>query len=540
MPKGTVKVARCRVWMVAAECQGLAKVGGLADVVHDLSQELTRQGHDVRILMPAYGQLADLSPPRSRLTVAFAGEEHEVCTIPSTVGEVPVDLLHCPDFFQGDYGSVYFDSAAQGRGPYEDDAARFAFFSAAVATLLLETPAHLRPTVLHCHDWHTGALLLLLRRAPQFSSLARMPVLFTIHNLDYQGQRPLEGPGRTSLSGWFPAAAFTPAPEAGSEITDPATPDCFNPMRTAIELADTVNTVSPNYAEEITRPDAPETNFIGGRGLETLLARCAKEGRLAGLLNGISYDLYDPGRLTPPFGPDTPGWRVAKRAHKEALRHQLRTLVDAGPEDIAGGLLDLDKPVGFGSRPLVVAVTRMAAQKMSLLAAKSTPSLTQELATLDANFLILGTGELSKPLLANLRDRATNVLHIARFDALLADLMYCAGDFFLMPSSFEPCGISQMIAMAYGTLPIVTPVGGLVDTVSHGETGFVVATLGAGGGTLAQALFETLAAAVKQYYAAPLEVERMALAAMSVRYSWAGTAREYGRLYRSITQGPCT
>jgi starch synthase len=537
-------VAPLHVLMVAAECKGLAKVGGLADVVRDLTAELRDQGVAVRLIVPGYEQIAATGKTVLTSRVAFAGCTYAIAVEEVNVDGFAADLVRCPEFFGGAIGAVYIDSGARGGGPFEDDAARFAFFSAAVAQLLLEEDRYRQVNVLHCHDWHTGTLALLARLSPRFTALNQLATLFTIHNLDYQGQRPLRAPtapSSASLAGWFPQDyAELSQPSNLGKLRDPQAADCYNPMRTAIELADFVSTVSPNYAREITRADDSSRSFIGGRGLESLLSRRAKCGSLVGLLNGIDYREFDPARLTPPFSSRSPDWHEAKGRHKEKLRQRLLAADLSAAPDVSGALLNLSAADSFARFPLLVAVTRLAEQKVSLLFAQTgRGSVLDVLATLPANILLLGTGEFGERLHRNLRLNPRNILHVGRFDQGLADLLYSAGDLFLMPSDFEPCGISQMIAMRYGTLPVVTPVGGLADTVLDGINGYHV-PMGKGRQEVANAVVESLRKAIVDYVSHPAQFHGMQEKAMEARFTWKESAREYTRLYQNIRRGPCT
>jgi starch synthase len=536
--------APLHVLMVAAECKGLAKVGGLADVVRDLTAELRNQGVRVSLVIPGYEQIASTGEEVLSSRVDFAGSTYEVAVEEASYHGFEADLVRCPEFFGGKNGAVYIDSQARGGGPFEDDAARFAFFSAAVAQLISEENRYRQVNVVHCHDWHTGTLALLARFSPRFTTLNDLPILFTIHNLDYQGQRPLQeptAPSTSSLAGWFPQDyEVLSRPFNLDKLRDPRAADCYNPMRTAIELADFVNTVSPNYAREITRADDASRSFVGGRELESLLSKRAEAGTLIGLLNGIDYEEFDPAHLTPPYSSETADWRGAKGRHKEMLRQRLLAADLKAAPDVSGALLGTVAEDPFARYPLLVAVTRLAEQKVSLLFAETGDgNVLDELARIPANILLLGTGEYGDRLRRHLSQEPRNILHIGRFDQELADLLYAAGELFLMPSDFEPCGISQMIAMRYGALPIVTPVGGLADTVSDGVNGYHVPT-GNGRREVAGAVVQTVRKAISDSVNQPDRFHAMQERAMQARFTWKNSAREYTRLYQEIRRGLCT
>jgi starch synthase len=363
-----------------------------------------------------------------------------------------------PSFEAGGRGRIYFgDEPAR---PFATDANKFALFCATAAAWA-NLREH-RPDVVHLHDWHAAMYLLFARFDPQFAALGSLPTVFTIHNLSYQGTRPLRGDD-SSLDAWFPD--LRPDIDA---IVDPEHGNCINPMATAIRLADRVSTVSPTYADEICRPSDTSTGFIGGEGLEDLLAEARDAGRLAGILNGCEYDLPRARR---------PGW-MRLLGMIEAQLHDWQ----AGDPDNDAHRLALQRIAAMPKRKplhILTSVGRLVAQKASLLlldAAKGTSPL-ERLATelgRSAVIIVLGSGEpeFERRLFA-VAQNCPNVLFLNGYSELLAEPLYAAGNLFLMPSSFEPCGISQMLAMRAGQPCVVHGVGGLRDTVQHGETGFV-------------------------------------------------------------------
>lgn len=531
-----------QVLMVSAECRGLAKVGGLGDVVRDLSQALTGLGTPVSIVMPCYDQIDHTAEPLSRFQVSFGSKDDwQVNVFTRELDGVTVYLLRNEEFFGGPYGGIYVDSERSGSGAFEDDARRFAFFSAAVLELIQQHPALCRVKVLHCHDWHTGVLLVLLKYDRRYRQLAgSLRTLFTIHNLDYQGTRPFKLSGDRALlsfSDWFPAL-YRSLKRRGAlaALSDMHTPiPCFNPMRASINLADTVNTVSPTYATEITQPDDPARSFIGGRGLETDLGRL---GKLYGILNGLDYEHYDSSRLTPPFDVDVKNWSHARHQHKthllKNLKADLQELAVRSGSRFANSDSVLKKMSTFRAaerqqKPLVVAVTRAVRQKASILLEPLNKSGTvlHHLLNRDIFLIVLGTGELEDQL--EEINHYPNGLFICAFDPDLADRLVVGGDLFLMPSDFEPCGITQMIAMRYGCLPLVPDLGGLSDTVQNMRTGFVYR----GENRLAarRALIRTLDKALRCYAADRDKWLTMQVRAMSTRFEWTSAAREYLRLY---------
>jgi len=296
-----------------------------------------------------------------------------------------------------------------------------------------------------------------------------------------------------------------------------------------------VNTVSPNYAVEITRPDDPARNFVGGRGLEGDLER--RGSRLVGILNGLDYTLYNPAGLTPPFDAGIAGWPSARRQHKLALLRRLPDTLQEMASRLGNGFKNREsvlkkmaafRPNKWQDKPLVVAVTRAARQKASILLETLDDSpVFQEILRRDIYLIILGTGELEDQL-EEINHRASG-LFVCAFDAGLAGMLYAGGDLFLMPSDFEPCGISQMIAMRYGCLPLVPDVGGLSDTVHDMQTGFVYR--GESRQAACRALLDTLDRALGCYASDRKKWTDMQVQAMSARFEWAVSAKKYIELY---------
>ena len=534
-----------RVLMVAAECRDLVKVGGLADVVRDLSKILKAVGVPVSVVMPCYDAVEDRGESTHRFDITFAGRTWVVEVFRRVLDGVDVYLLRNDDFLGGNYGDVYIDSARFGRGPFEDDAKRFAFFSTAVLGFLDRFSGVQETNVLHCHDWHTGVLLTLLNHDPRYSELAgRLRTLFTIHNLDYQGTRPFElQESRTlvSFSEWFPAF-YVQFYEKLQAHNDPRAEDCFNPMRAGINLADHVNVVSPTYAREVTQPDDEDRNFFGGRGLERDLQRRESEGRLHGILNGIDNDVWDPAKIAdPPF--DAPG-----DARSQSKANLLRRLpvhldkvyanlkereredpsVERNVENVLERMQTYDADAWL-RRPLVVAVTRAAGQKVKILleTLDGTVTVLQSILNRNLSLIVLGTGEYQDEL-EEINARP-NGLFVCAYANDLANRMYAGGDLFLMPSDFEPCGLSQMIAMRFGCLPLAYDIGGLHDTVRDMQTGFVYS--GDTRDEARQALLDTLDRALDCLANNPSHWTQMQRQAMAERFEWMAAAKKYIQLY---------
>ncbi|MDR2734479.1 MAG: glycogen/starch synthase [Spirochaetota bacterium] len=478
------------VALVSAECRGIAKIGGLADAVRDLAGALFALHCPVRVIMPWYAGLFGAKGLQesvcefiANLTIRFAGKDESCALYRHCLPDgLPVYLIKSDRWFAGDYGSVYVDSAALGHGPFEDDATRFAFFSAAALECVRSLAEFTDVRVVHCHDWHSAVLLTLLCHDTRYAAVhARVKTLFTIHNLDYQGVRPWQG-GTGSFESWFPGVyAQLMHKDLLASLSAPANGDCYNPMRAAIRCADMVSTVSPGYAREITLPDNPAAHFAGGRGLERDLAELAGRKRLPGILNGIDYAQHDPGKSPHPYSEDMPSWRQERLLGREEFVNTLPAWIDSLAKSHGAGFKNSShlqaacknfEPLLWKNRALFVAVTRVAQQKFGLLFSRMPDgrSLLEHFLDRPLALIVLGSGEFENALDA-LMERP-NALFLNLFDAEAASRLYRVGDVFLMPSDFEPCGISQLISMRYACLPFVHDTGGLHDTVTHRETGF--------------------------------------------------------------------
>ena len=445
--------------MVAAENGALphGKVGGVGDVLCHLPPALAARGWETTVLTPAYGLFSELPGARrsGMLEVPFAAgvEPVEVYEIPGPDARVHYRTLEHPVFSAHGPGRIYCDDGPD--APFYTDAGKFALFSAAAAALVLAEPNAWQ--VLHLHDWHTGLFFALRRFDPRCLPLRHIRSVFSIHNLAFQGTRPLRK-SPSSLRAWFPQLRYRKP-----LIGDPRYADCVNPMAAAIRLADKVHTVSPSYAEEIQRPSDAKSGFVGGEGLEEDLKATARQGRLTGILNGCDY---------PPDPAPRPSWEALVRVLRAELgswlaQPQGRPAVHALANQRAGRLP--------AARPsvLLTSVGRTTAQKMRLFR-ESVDGRSALQAILEGlggagMFLMLGSGEPDyESFLSETMARHENFLFLRGYSERLADTLYAAGDLFLMPSSFEPCGISQMLAMRAGQPCVVHAVGGLKDTVDSG------------------------------------------------------------------------
>jgi starch synthase len=274
--------------MVAAENGAIPKmkVGGVADVVHDVPRALAAMGHTVDIIVPAYGY-ADQLPGSHYIAsfdVPFAGQQENIDLFRLTTSQPTKNIQQYVlknDFFaSAGKGKIYNNDPND--PPYAKDATKFALFCAAVAEIISQELIP-TPNVLHLHDWHTALIAVLATVNPSYSRLKNIHTVFSIHNLAFQGTRPFRD-DESSFEYWFPFLSYD-----GEIICDPQAPHCLNFMRAGINLADRVHVVSPQYATEILQVSRHAQGFFGGEGLEQDLHNAKHEGRLIGIINGCEY-----------------------------------------------------------------------------------------------------------------------------------------------------------------------------------------------------------------------------------------------------------
>jgi len=472
---------KTKVLLVASECRGFVKIGGLADVVRDLAIGLTAKDIDISVMMPYYESMEIATTQCNSFPVTFAGKTHRADIYFRYEDDIRFYFVRNKIFFGEKYKLPYtIDS--QDKGPFEDDAMRFAFFSAAAIQSLLELPDLEDVTTLHCNDWHTGVIFPLLKYDNQYSGLNKqLTTIFTIHNLKYQGTRPFYLPGEDdtlSFLGWFPWIYKT---IRDNDLLDPLTDKyadipCFNPMQAGINLADKVTTVSPQYAKEILQADNPSIDFIGGGGLEDELLAKSRNGDLVGILNAINYKEHSPLKALFPFSGKDTNFLKNRKLNKKHLLQELEAIIGdvkdfAGKDELGLKAKNLDTN-NWEEIPIVTIISRTVSQKIGLLLTDAEDNFTtlQNILRRDIILIILGVGNLDETLAYQMKPE--NSFFINSFDPNLANKLYAGSDIFLMPSSFEPCGLGQMIAMHYGVIPIVHDIGGLHDTVNK-DCGFL-------------------------------------------------------------------
>ena len=476
-----------KVLFVASEAVPFAKTGGLADVAGSLPKALKEEGVDIRVIMPKYGMIPE--EIRAQMTHVYDGE------LPVSWRDkyVGLDMLNYNGvtFYFVDNEEYFRRDGFYG---YDDDAERFSFFSRAVLNLL---PAmDFWPDVIHTNDWHTGLVNVFLKLEHMDDErYANIKTLYTIHNLKYQGVYPKDiMPDILGLDWKY------------FNNGDLEFYDAVNFMKGGIIYADYVSTVSKTYAQEIQYP-------YFGEHLDGLLR--SRKDDLYGIVNGLDYDVYNP------------------RTDKNIFE-----TYDAGTVDRKiDNKVQLQRLLGLPEErrtPVVALVSRLVEAKgMDLIVRMMDEILQHE----DIQFVLLGTGEkryedwfkglawrFPKKVSANIR-----------FSNQLAQRIYAGADIFLMPSNYEPCGIGQLIAMRYGTIPVVRETGGLKDTVIPYDK----VTKEGVGFTFKDYNAHEMMYALKRALATHgnfAEWYQLVQNAMQADYSWKESAKAYEKLYGQLVE----
>lgn len=517
------------ILMVAAENDALdkGKVGGIGDVVRDIPAALAEFDHQVNVLIPGYQFFSRQPGARviGAVKVHFAGQEEMVgvfqVAAKSPVAGVTQWVLEHPLFGAGGAGKIYCDDPSN--RPFATDATKFALFSLAAAQAIKDGIFGTLD-VIHLHDWHAAMVAFLRRFHPEYGVLAGIRTVFSIHNIALQGIRPFANDS-SSLTAWYPGIHFH-----AEEICDPRYRDCVNPMRLGINLCDKVHAVSPTYVKEIVRPSDPERGFFGGEGLEGDLQRAEAEQRLAGILNGAEYDAPVPAPLASP-------------GLLELCLNELLVWIGAKPQAESTHLIAYHRLTQWlSSRKrksglLLTSVGRITDQKVLLLrqilpSGQSVLDVLLDRLADRGRLILLGSGDAElENFLTRVASRKSNFLFLKGYSESLGQYLYSSGDLFLMPSSFEPCGISQMLAMRAGQPCIVHEVGGLRDTVHNGINGFSF-----NGDSLqqqAENLIARLEEVIELEKNQPAKWKEVRSAAAQARFLWSDAAQAYEhQLYR--------
>jgi starch synthase len=478
-----------RILFVSPEIEPFVKVGGLADMVGALPKALAAAGHDVRMVCPAYGSLRVTGEWTARaepLGVEVGPRAHWARTWQTMLpgARVPVYFLEHEAFF----GRPEVYSGPW--GAHGDNDLRFIFFSRGALTLCEQLDWI--PDVIHCHDWTTGFVPVFLNTTLRDAPIGRAATVFTIHNLEHQGyadRRALE---------------FARLPPAEFRPDSVESVGAVNMLKAGLYHATKLTTVSPTYAREIRTP-------AGGCGLDGVLN--FRGADLVGILNGIDPDVWNPATDRHLPATYTADDLAGKAACKAALQARL-------------GLARDPHIAVFG------AVSRFAAQKGLDLLAEALPHV---LDRMHVQFALLGAGDpgLEHAFRSAAVQYAGRVGVCVGYDNSLAHLIQGGADFFVMPSRAEPCGLTQMYSMRYGTPPVARATGGLVDTVTQytegredDATGFLFQD------ATAPALYHTIGWACATYYDRPAELLALQRHGMARDFSWKASAERYVEVYR--------
>ncbi len=469
------------VMFVASECNPFCGTGGLADVAGSLPEALHKTGeYDVRVVVPLYSKI-DAS---YRKQFRFIGNinvplswRNQYCGVFSyTKNGVIYYFIDNEYYFKRD--NIY--------GEF-DDGERFAFFSKAALEIMPFLDFY--PHVLHCNDWQTALAVIYLKTLYNNKNKYRdIKTVFTVHNLEYQGRY-----GHDCLADLFGLPEYT------STMLD--FDGCLNLVKGAIEVSDSVTTVSPTYAKEITQP-------FFAYGLENIISR--NEYKLCGILNGIDEKVYNPKTDDKLFE----NYSKSNLAGKTTCKTQLQKMLD----------LPIREDV-----PVVAMITRLAAHKGLDLVNAAIEEFLQQ----DVQFIVLGTGEkVYENFFSYVAERYNGKMRfIAAYNKDFAGKLYSAADLFLMPSRQEPCGLSQMIACRYGTIPVVRRTGGLGDSIVSVDQedgfGYIFDDYNA------HDMLFTLKRAVEDYKNTALW-KKYVKRAMAVDFSWNVSAVGYTELYDSL------
>ncbi|WP_457681509.1 glycogen synthase [Thermovibrio sp.] len=469
-----------RVLFCSSEIYPFAKTGGLADVSYSLPKALSELGAQVSTVMPLY-KVVDRERFKIRktgesLTLNLGRKDYEMKVFNCSSNGVEHFFIYNSELYDRDY--LY----GTPQGDYPDNDLRFGALCWSVVELLKRK--FFKADVVHANDWQTALIPVLIKKLG-----LKEKSLQTIHNIAYQGIFPKEAVERLNL-GWelFNVEAL----EFWGKV---------NFLKGGIVFSDAVNTVSPTYAKEITTPEM-------GYGLDGVLRKYSY--KLFGILNGIDYDVWNPETDEHLYFNYSETTVERKELNKELFLKET-------------GLTDKEKP-------LFIFIGRLVKQKGIELIIEAS----KELSNLPANFAILGFGEEHYNRQVKELNGYKNFWCEVAFDEPTSRKMYGSGDFLLMPSLYEPCGLNQMIAMRYGTLVVARKTGGLADTVIDlRENGY---------GVLFEefspkALIEGIERAIELYYKERERFKRLRRLVMEIDFSWSNSALKYLRLYENLIEG---
>ena len=491
---------------IASELAPIAKVGGLADVLLGLSRELSWKGVDIDIIIPKYDCLdtegiRDLVVHNDSLMSYYDGQWHQ-----NTIWKGWVENLKVY-FIEPRHPSHFFH-----RGCFygcEDDLERYLYFSRAALDFIAKE--NINPDIIHLHDWQTAVIAPLYKEIFKPENQINSKIVFTIHNIEYQGHCSPHNLDKIGLNGH---SFLTP-----DRLQDYQYSDAINLLKGAIIFSDFITTVSPNYAKEVLTP-------LGGRGLDSILKKYS--AKFKGILNGIDYSYWNPeiDRFLPAhFSPrEFPENKKDKNTldKKAFIKNLLRERLFLAEEH----------------RPLVGCITRLVPQKGIDLIKHALERTVEK----GGQFLLLGSSpipSISADFLSlkrryNDHPRVHLILH---HNEEIAHMIYAASDMFIVPSLFEPCGLTQMISLKYGAVPIVRKTGGLADTIVDVDysgkdfnqtNGYVFENADNKG------LESALDRAIHSWFHEPDKWRKLMINGMNLDFSWNKPSEEYLDIYNKL------
>jgi len=480
-----------KILIAASECSPLVKVGGIADVIGSLPITLLHYGVDARVVIPLYKPLQEKIDSKVidvqkelEIDIEFNGKQQKTevykTKIPNT--SVTAYLIKNDELITN--GGIYFSPKTMASP--EDEIYRFAFFSKAVSKIFTYPDSIFVPNVIHCNDWHTGLVPQIIKSTHMHTSTGLPKTIFTIHNIAYQGFSKLDVADKLGID-----------ISSSKALSWDAEDDNLDFMLQGIIGANYVTTVSEKYAKEIQTPEF-------GEGLDEVLK--ARGTHLVGILNGISYEIFDPAKdtnLTTNYS--LANWETGKSENKKQLQEQM------------GLEINPDKPI-------LGIISRLAYQKGLNLVSESIDKIIE----MGYQVILLGTGD---PYLENSFSEANNKYKgqykaNIEFSEELAMKIYAGSDMFLIPSRYEPSGLTQMIAMKYGTIPVVRGTGGLFDTVDDDINGYVYDKFDK------NAMLSKLREAINTYSENPQKWTSLVENAMKRDFSWDVSAKKYIALFK--------
>ena len=483
------------ICMISTEMSPAAKVGGLADVVSALSKEMMQKGHNIEVILPMYScmrydQIEDIHCIYEELWVPHYDQWRPEKVFEGYINGIKTLLITCSEYTQRD--NIY---------GYDNDLYLFTYFSRAALEFMYKTER--RPEIIHCHDWGVGMIPVMYYELYNSLGWDNSRIVFTIHNNECQGLC-WYGEQLLDMVGMDYQSLNSP-----SKLQDPNHPNCINMMKGAFVYSNFITTVSPTFAGEMKTKEF-------GRGLDPVLNQFSE--KFGGIINGIDYNMWNPHtdrKLAAQYSKNN---IEPKYENKRALREWLH-LEDSW-------------------KPIVSCVSRLTAQKgLHLIKHAIHYTLSK-----GGQFILLGDSPDPKInddfwALKNSLEGNPNIHLWLGYHEDLSHLIYAGSDIFVIPSMFEPCGLTQMISLRYGTVPVVRKTGGLADTVFDvddsgkglaNSNGYVFE------GTHKQDLEYGLSRAISCWFEQPDAFRKLAINGMNYDYSWKGPSKDYENIYNFI------